>query len=234
MKFSRKSALFIHFIIDELIPPILRDSKWFMYIPFWLMFKDKCRIFLDFKDNALQLTEDELSEIYFITKDVHINRETDINKECLFEIERNILNGEKVLDIACGNGFLSQLLSKKADIVGADFSLNKSLVSETESLFFTQENIENISFPDNYFDTVVCAHTLEHVRNIGRAISELRRVSKNKLIIVVPKQRPYKYTFDLHLHFFPTRMALEILMGRVSKSTCKTLGGDLFYIEYKQ
>ena len=30
-----------------------------------------------------------------------------------------------------------------------------------------------------------------------------------KLIVVVPCQREYKYTFDLHTHFFPYQFSLE-------------------------
>jgi ubiquinone/menaquinone biosynthesis C-methylase UbiE len=68
---------------------------------------------------------------------------------------------------------------------------------------FLQENIERLSFADNEFDTVISSHTLEHVQDAQAAIQELRRVTKSRLIVVLPKQRPYRYTFDLHLRFFP-------------------------------
>jgi|SaaInlStandDraft_3_1057020.scaffolds.fasta_scaffold240202_1 ubiquinone/menaquinone biosynthesis C-methylase UbiE len=85
------------------------------------------------------------------------------------------------------------------------------------------------------YDTVVCTHTLEHVQNISEAIIELRRVTKNRLIIVVPQQRPYKYTFDLHVHFFPYTHSLLSIIGNKSKEViCKEAQGDLFYYENKQ
>jgi hypothetical protein len=59
-------------------------------------------------------------------------------------------------------------------------------------------------------------------------------VTKKRLIVVVPKQRPYKYTFDLHLHFFPYEHSLRTIMGPNHGAVfCKDVGGDLFYVEDK-
>ena len=74
-------------------------------------------------------------------------------------------------------------------------------------------------------------HTLEHVRNIHVAIRELRRIAR-KRIIVVPRQRPYKYTFDLHLNFFPYTYSLQSIIGKPKgASTVKDVDGDIFYME---
>lgn len=45
---------------------------------------------------------------------------------------------------------------------------------------------------------------------MNTALAELRRVAKRRLIIVVPKQRNYKYTFELHINFFPYLFDLKI------------------------
>ena len=79
---------------------------------------------------------------------------------------------------------------------------------------------------------MVCTHTLEHVRGLLVAIGELRRVCSDKLIIVVPKQRPYRYTFDLRIHFFPYEHSLINALRPLPRSYgCETVGGDLFFIE---
>ena len=96
---------------------------------------------------------------------------------------------------------------------------------------FYEDNVETLKFSDKEFDTVICTHTLEHVRNMHLAISELRRVGK-KLIIIVPKQRAYKYTFDLHLNFFPYFHSLLSVMGKVNGEViCEDVDGDIFYME---
>lgn len=59
-----------------------------------------------------------------------------------------------------------------------------------------------LPYGNRVFDTVVCAHTLEHMKDYKKALAELRRVCSRRLMMIVPKQREYQYTFDLHLHFF--------------------------------
>jgi hypothetical protein len=75
------------------------------------------------------------------------------------------------------------------------------------------------------------------VQNFHKTVSELRRVTKKRLILVVPMQRPYKYTFDLHLRFFPYLhsflLALRGVEGNKKHFVCKSVGGDIFYYEDK-
>lgn len=112
MILSRNITLFIHFLFDQLIPPLLRDSKWFMWVPFKLLFRKKAKTFFEFKDHAPYLSSEAIREIYRDVSDVHIQRETDLNQACLKYIENNIA-GNTVLDIACGRGFLSKILAKR-------------------------------------------------------------------------------------------------------------------------
>ena len=39
--------------------------------------------------------------------------------------------------------------------------------------------------------------------SFARRLSELRRVARRRLILVVPQEREYRFTFNPHLHFFP-------------------------------
>src|SRR3972149_11142427 len=41
-----------------------------------------------------------------------------------------------------------------------------------------EENITNLSFPDNSFDIIFCSHVLEHIEDDRRAMGELHRVLK--------------------------------------------------------
>jgi len=231
MNISRDVTLFIHFIFDQLLPPLLRDSKWFMWLPFVILFKDKAQVFIDFKRKAPFLNENEFRDIYLDTASVHIQRETDINRECIRGIKEHLV-GKKILDIACGRGFLINQLKADYEMTGADIIIDSKLIDEMPSVEFKETTLEDLPFNDKEFDTVICAHTLEHVQDIGRAISELKRVTKRRLIVVLPKQRPYKYTFDLHLHFFSYEHdLLKLLKPRKEGYQCSILGGDWFYIE---
>jgi hypothetical protein len=48
------------------------------------------------------------------------------------------------------------------------------------------------------------------------------------VIVVVPRERPYKYGFALHLHFFPYAWSLHGQFGYSPDATITNLG-DWFY-----
>ncbi len=229
-KMSRDTALWVHYILDQFVPPIIRDCRFIMAFPLWVMFKHRYKIYLDFKEKAFDLTEEEFCGVYRMVSDTAISRETDLNKASIDKIMMHV-TGEKVLDVGCGRGFLVNLLSKHHKVTGVDIVIPQDMREQFPQVSFYEENTEKMSFPDKYFDTVICTHTLEHVRNMHLAIMELRRVGK-KLIIIVPKQRPYKYTFDLHLNFFPYTNSFLSMMGKVDgEVTCEDLDDDIFYME---
>ncbi len=233
MKLNRKSASHIRNLLDEFTPPIIGDSQWFMYLPMKLLFKDQARTFMTLKEHALDISPTEFQKVYEQIAPVAIQRATDVNDECIAEILKSI-KGKTVLEAGCGNGFLAQKLSEHYKVTATDIIIDKGLKKKYSAITFKQANIEKLPFKDKSFDTVVTTHTLEHVQNIFQSISELRRVTKKRLIIVVPMHRPYKYTFDLHLHFFPYPTSLVAIMGNKKNSSCREIHGDLFYTEDKK
>jgi ubiquinone/menaquinone biosynthesis C-methylase UbiE len=235
MKISRNLALKAHFILDECIPPIIRDQKWFIWASFKILFKSKAKFFLEFKDKAIHLSQEEFAAVYEETRSVHIERPTDLNEGCVKEIAASTL-GEKVLDIGCGKGFLASVLSQRHRVMACDMIVSEKTRRDHPDVNFREENIQKLSFADNEFDTVISSHTLEHVQDAQTALEELRRVAKYRLIVVLPKQRPYRYTFDLHLRFFPySHTVLQYMRPtfRRVKYDLKEIEGDWYYQEDK-
>ncbi|GAB7140795.1 hypothetical protein RsTz2092_07480 [Deferribacterales bacterium RsTz2092] len=115
------------------------------------------------------------------------------------------------------------------DVTGVDFMLSDKLPVHP-SIKYLEGSICDIPFPDRAFDYVISTDTLEHIVDIQRAISELRRVCRHKLIIVVPCQREYRWTFALHINFFPYIDSFMRVMGNNS-GKCFKLGGDIMYVE---
>ena len=221
----------INWILDNVVPPILRDSKWFMKLLFYPLFKDKSVFFLEFKEKLPQITATELQKYYRILQDVHIDRNTDLSNSSIEYIINNI-KGNKILDIACGKGFLADKMAEVSnlDVTGADFILTDKLFNSNNKVKYEMQNIEQTTYANNIFDTVISAHTLEHTLDINKAIKELKRITKQRLIIVVPRQREYKYTFDLHTYFFPYKWKIEKIMdGKNYKSFY--LDNDIVYVE---
>jgi len=230
VRVSRNFSLFVQYILDQLLPPILRDARWLMWIPMKLLFSDKIYDFMVFKGRAFEMTELEFSSVYQRTASVsELQGETDLNQRCTTEILSN-LSGESVLEVGAGRGYLANLMSQTHKVTALDLVVSDALRERLPQVDFVEANLESLPFPDATFDTVVCTHTLEHVQRLAPAVAELRRVARRRLIIVVPRQRPYKYNFSLHINFFPYEWSLRGQLGHQPNSTIRDLG-DWFYVE---
>lgn len=221
----------INWVLDNLVPPILRDSKLFTTLLFWPLFGRKTKLFMEFKQKAPYLTHKEYQAYYAELADVHLKRETDLNQGSIDKI-LDSLTGSKILDVGCGRGFLLKTIRKnfpKSHLTGLDIYIPPYLKNAKKETY-VKGNVEKLPFPTNSFDTVVCTHTLEHVQNPAKLIAEMRRVAKKKVIIVTPKQREYQYTFDLHLNFFPYEHTLTRLLRNPS-GQISNIDNDWFYEE---
>lgn len=219
MKLKSKFSKTIKYILDDFFPPIIRDSRFF-YLPIIKLWNKKMDV--DFKIKAHKMTEEEFIQAYEALVPM---RATDNTPDTIDFVMQNV-KGKTVLEVGCGNGDISYLCAKKGlKTMATDLALGnlKELKNKfnTEGLDFETKvaNVENLPFNDNSFDTSICLHTLEHVRNLNLAITELKRVTKKRIIIIVPKQRYSRYTADYHLNFFGNPDQLELAMG-ITKSSC--------------
>lgn len=115
-----------------------------------------------------------------------------------YAIAAEYVKGKVVLDIACGEGYGSNLLSKSASAVtGIDIDVNTinkaSKKYSSNNLKFIQGRVEAIPAPDNSFDVVVSFETLEHSFDHEKIFSEMKRVLKpgGLLIISTPEKKYY-------------------------------------------
>lgn len=103
----------------------------------------------------------------------------------------NIKGNEKILDIACGNGFGSKMLAikSKGQVVGGDLSNdaidNCSEKWKRKNLQFIQMDGTEIPFMDKEFDIVVSFETIEHTTKFNELIKEFNRVVKPNGIIYI-------------------------------------------------
>jgi len=230
MNIPREVTVRVRNILDSWVPSVIRDTYWFMYPVTRFVFGRHAQTFLNFRKRAFALTDAEYTKTYATVMPL-FTRDTDMTAGTVSAIESTVL-GKTILEVGCGNGYLAKRLSKKYPVTGVDIALSSSLQS-MKNLRFQMADVSKLPFPDRSFDTVVCAHTLEHVVDIITVIQELRRVSKKRLIIVVPMQKPYLYTPDLHIHFFPYPFSLVALMkhGQPKTYVCREIDGDLYYSE---
>jgi hypothetical protein len=52
-----------------------------------------------------------------------------------------------------------------------------------------------------------------------------------RVVVVVPRQRPYRSTFNPHLHFFPYEFSLLAWTGTERPHSLSLAGGDWLYVE---
>jgi ubiquinone/menaquinone biosynthesis C-methylase UbiE len=97
----------------------------------------------------------------------------------------NPQKGEKILDIACGDGELSlRIAAKGAKVYGLDMSAEgiasaKRLAGIVKiKCEFTAGDAERLPYVDGYFDGVVCSSSLEHFIHDAQSLGEMKRVLK--------------------------------------------------------
>ncbi|TYQ16228.1 UNVERIFIED_CONTAM: Methylase involved in ubiquinone/menaquinone biosynthesis [Acetivibrio alkalicellulosi] len=230
MGLSRNTTNIINWCLDNLLPPFIRDNKIIMGFLMRIIIGKKYNYYMEFKENLANLSEEEIHNYYNILQDTFISRETDLNKQTIEFILKNVL-GNSILDVGCGKGFLAKLIASKknVNVTALDIAVEES-ENKNDNPLFIKGKVEKLPFEDKSFDTVISTHNLEHIKSIHQALKELRRVTKGLLIIVVPRQREYKYTFDLHIHFFPYVFSFEKIVNN-PKGKCICLKNDIVYME---
>ncbi len=108
------------------------------------------------------------------------------------EIDRRISDsdGNKILDVGCGAGVISIPLSSRFAVTSLDFSSKmllqlKSRKEDMEcELEIINADAHQLPFKDESFDFVVCRFAVWPLHEPQRAISEMARVAKKKIIIM--------------------------------------------------
>ena len=216
--------------MDECIPPVIRDSRWFMYPFFKIWFKNSnLKAVMNFKKNVSQMSDEEFSEIYRNTSNLSKDRPTDTNEATIDYILNNLdATAVNMLDVGCGRGYWLDTIADKfpaLELTGVDFFDDVPMKRAT----YKRGNVEALPFPDKSFDIVTCQHTIEHLKNLPKAIEEMKRVARKQIIIATPCQRYYFYTLDLHIHFFPNEYSVASLF-QLDQYECRKIDGDWLYI----
>ena len=101
--------------------------------------------------------------------------------------------GRQILDMATGTGRAALALAKRGAIVtGVDASREMLSVARTRAadaglaIEFSEGDAHALAFPDRAFDAVVCLRMLMHVPDWRRALAELCRVTRRRLVFDYP------------------------------------------------
>lgn len=131
--------------------------------------------------------------------------ETTITSEVMLEhlhryaLATEICKNKKVLDIACGEGYGCNLISKlAAEVTGID--IDETTINNASKKYFDKKirfikgSILDIPADNGYFDLITCFETLEHVSNHEKAMSELKRALHPEGILLISTPNKYNYS----------------------------------------
>lgn len=117
------------------------------------------------------------------------------NEDTIFHLHRyaiatKYIKDKVVLDIASGEGYGTNLLSKNAcKVYGVDISKEAVDFSRKKypntNIEFIMGSIEQIPMPDNSLDVVVSFETIEHVNNHDLVMKEIKRIIKPKGLLII-------------------------------------------------
>ena len=229
MKISRETNLLLNHLLNEWVPPWIRDRRWFGWLVTKALYRENAPLYMNFHERVYDMTDEEFRTVYAQIQSTALDRETDLNRACTELVLKNAQG--TVLEVGCGRGYLCGLLAQKHAVTGCDVALSPAVKDRHHAITFVEAPAESLPFEDASFDTVVSTHMLEHVRDLPRVLAELRRVARGRLIIVVPCERPHFYTPNLHLHFFPYRYSVQLAFRPPGEYLLEKAGGDWYYQE---
>lgn len=134
----------------------------------------------------------ERLETFIYTRDAieHLHRYAIVTAYC---------NNKVVLDIACGEGYGSAILSENAKRVeGVDIDAatvaNAKLKYKKDNVNYTTGDATKIPFEDASFDVVVSFETIEHHNKHDEMMREIRRVLKPEGIVIISTPDKHYYS----------------------------------------
>lgn len=91
--------------------------------------------------------------------------------------------GMRVLDLACGPAILARhlapLVGPEGEVIGVDLAegmIALARAADIPNTRFELMDMEQLTFPDRFFDAAVCGHGLQFASDLARSMREVRRV----------------------------------------------------------
>lgn len=117
------------------------------------------------------------------------------SQEEKIEVILNILKPRIVLDAGCGYGRYTKIMTK-LDFDVHSIDISKPMIDEIKKINpqFKWCPVENIEYPDNFFDLVLCIDVADHLKSLKKAIEEFFRVLKKNgylLLTVAISNSPF-------------------------------------------
>jgi SAM-dependent methyltransferase len=129
---------------------------------------------------------------------------TGIEHQSRYLIAKQMVQGLNVLDIACGEGYGSSMLSDAAaSVVGVDISLDAVSYAKEKykrnNLKYIHGSASNIPVGDQVFDAVISFETIEHHEKHDEMMMEIKRVLKKDGFLLISSPDKQIYTEEMKI-----------------------------------
>lgn len=96
-----------------------------------------------------------------------------------FGLDRQAYSGKRVLDIGCGPRGSLEWIAAKAECVGIDplVPQYRALGTDDHRMKYVHAGVEKMPFPNGHFQVVTSFNNLDHVDDIDKALTEIKRVT---------------------------------------------------------
>ena len=146
--------------------------------------------------------------------------------------------GGKWLDVACGSGYGTEIISQYADkVVGADLDYNTILYAQkhhksNDKIEFIQQDIAELNLDENdKFDVVLSIETIEHISDANPFLTSVSKIlAKDGVFVVTTPESLYgggpnpHNVYHLNEYTIPQfRELLEKYFGNVEITTSKAI-----------
>jgi len=128
-----------------------------------------------------------------------------------------------LVDVGCGRGDFTIEISKRypqlKKICGCDFVEQALSIAQKDSasvnnISFQEAQLLSLPYDDNRFDLALCINVLHHIHkeDLGKALSELARISKRYLVLEIKNINNFLYRYLLPksllgMNVYPTSIA---------------------------
>jgi 2-polyprenyl-3-methyl-5-hydroxy-6-metoxy-1,4-benzoquinol methylase len=190
------------FYSSDMIPYITDRSSYKQY----LKFKEPAEMLKYFLYNSVVFKSRKERQEYSLREDgerfLPWMKDPTINYEHLhrYGFAGEFVEGKKVLDLACGEGYGSAMLADKAEeVVGID--INEVVIEHActkyakDNLRFVKSSLTDVAVEKNkQFDVIICFEALEHIAKQNKAIAEVKRLLRDNGIFIVSMPNKYVYS----------------------------------------